>query len=432
MATEVKRKWLIMAHCMNMDGQAASHHVSDKIPFLKKRGIEPILLSAASGSKDLNFEHHQVFSPAPSGLKFELRHFIRKRVKSKLLGKLTISFFSLLLLPFYLLEKIVLPLDSQWSWFITAYLKGQKLSKTHCFDRIYVLGGASSAFLAAHLISKNSGVPFVAECFDPIISTEWSRSRVAYKWNAWMEKVISLNAKAVIWYTQGALNEARSRHSRLKKVGHLVRPGMSPPDFSNVSYEKGEKLRFCYFGGLSKERSLSCFLEALNSILNDSPDLAEIIELHCFGGKLDQQTQLASQNLTSTTFKNHGRLEYDPSSAKSGRQRVLEEMKKADFLILIHGTGEICRLYIPSKTYEYIWAKRPMVAISPHPNEFRELLDEREHIIVKKGERNEIKDAISKAISKWTTSKCSDCEFTKPFSAEDATKQIIQLSCSSM
>jgi len=152
--------------------------------------------------------------------------------------------------------------------------------------------------------------------------------------------------------------------------------------------------------------------------------------VHTYGGKLDEQTQLASQNLPSGIFENHGRLEQDPSSGKSGRQRVLDEMRKADFLILIHGTGEICRLYIPSKTYEYIWAKRPIIAISPYPDEFRELLDEREHLIVQKDEQNDIKGAILEAVSKWTGSKCFDCEFTKPFSAEDATERIIQFSCS--
>ena len=103
-------------------------------------------------------------------------------------------------------------------------------------------------------------------------------------------------------------------------------------------------------------------------------------------------------------------------------------MRKADFLILIHGTGEICRLYIPSKTYEYIWAKRPIIAISPTQMNSGNYLT-RESISSSKGEQNEMKVHIE-AVSKWTRSKCSDCELTKPFSAEDATEQIIQFSYS--
>ena len=71
-------------------------------------------------------------------------------------------------------------------------------------------------------------------------------------------------------------------------------------------------------------------------------------------------------------FNCHGRLEHDQGSGKSGRQIVNEEMRKADFLILLHGTGEICDLYIPSKAYEYLWARRPIV-VTTHPSRMEEV-----------------------------------------------------------
>ena len=48
-------------------------------------------------------------------------------------------------------------------------------------------------------------------------------------------------------------------------------------------------------------------------------------------------------------LKVHGRLEYDKDSQKSGRQQVLEKMRTSDVLVLIHGVGQITKLYIPSK-----------------------------------------------------------------------------------
>ena len=75
--SETNQRWLIIAHCFNMDGQAASHHITDKIPYLKRHGIEPVVVSSATGYLDSDVEHHQVTSPAPSGLRFELRHIIK-------------------------------------------------------------------------------------------------------------------------------------------------------------------------------------------------------------------------------------------------------------------------------------------------------------------------------------------------------------------
>lgn len=419
--------WLVIAHCMNMDGQAASHHVSDKLPYLKSMGIQPVLLSAASGSRDPTFEHHQIFSPAPSGLRFEMRHYLRRKIKGKVWSEAIVALTTLTLLPLILLEKIFLQLDSQWSWFITAYWKGKHLSSTHNFKVIYVLGGASSAFLAAYLISRKSKVPIIAECFDPLISKDWSRSKASYKWNAWIEGIISQKANSAVWYTTGALNDASSRHKILSRTGHVIRPGMSPPDFMGITYERCDKLKFCYFGGLSIQRSLDCFLQALNEIFKSNPSFSTFIEVHIYGGKLDESSLTEAQKLPGTVLIDHGRLEHDPYSNKSGRQRVLEEMRKADFLILLHGKGSICKLYIPSKTYEYIWSLRPTIAISPFPNELKSMLPEKEHYIADQADISDVRNKISLAIKNWIAGDVEDCVLTPTFSAEDATKKIVKL-----
>jgi len=39
-------KWLILSHAFNMDGRAASHTITDKIPHFFGTGITPIVISA--------------------------------------------------------------------------------------------------------------------------------------------------------------------------------------------------------------------------------------------------------------------------------------------------------------------------------------------------------------------------------------------------
>jgi len=423
-----QKKWLIDAHCMNMDGQAASHHVSDKLPHLRKLGIEPILLSARSGLKDNNYEHYQVFSIAPSGLKFECRHFLRNKIRNKWLCETLIFAITLLILPFYLVEKIFIHLDSQWSWCISAYIKARSLVRANKIDMIYVLGGSSSGFLAAHWLSKSSGIPWMAECFDPMVSMHWKRSRSAYKWNLWIEHLICTHAHAVVWYTSGAREEALLRNPQLENRGFVVRPGMSPPNFNGIEYKKRDKIRFCYFGGLSEERSLATFLRSLSGVISSCPQFTDLIEVHTFGGIWDDETQVVARLLPKEMVLCHGRLEYNSVLKKSGRQQVLEEMKKADFLILIHGQGQICNLYIPSKTYEYIWSKRPIFLLTPSPSEWTELLDQQEHLIIDQNKLEDIEAGLLQAIKNWHSSLLEDCTLTRPFSAEDATKTIIELS----
>ena len=425
-----KRNWLIIAHCMNMDGQAASHHVSDKLPCLSSKGIRPILLSAASGKKDKEFEHHQVFSLFPSGLKFEMRHFLRNRLTDKRISECLLVIFSVLIFPMYVLEKIFIRFDSQWSWCFSAYLRGSRIMRKKSIDAIYVHGGASSAFIAAYWLSKKFKTLWIAECYDPLIHDSWNRSRSAYRWNAMVEGIICKHAHLAIWYTEGALNQARSRNCALGERGVVVRPGMSEPLLSGVNYVRGPKIRFCYFGGLTNERSLITFLKPLVEILKVKPELKNKIEVHTYGGNLDEKTNgfLNEHQQLKTLLKTHGRLGYEQTTGKSGRQRVNEEMKKADFLILLHGVGQICELYIPSKAYEYLWAKRPIFILTPCPNVWNEFIDESLHFIVNQNGPKAVGNYILDAIQRWELGNSINLVNQKTYSSEDAVTQIFELS----
>ncbi|MGH9425743.1 MAG: hypothetical protein ACRD2L_05480 [Terriglobia bacterium] len=46
------QNWLILSHEFNMNGRAASHTMTDKIPHLLEAGIEPIVISAPAVRRD--------------------------------------------------------------------------------------------------------------------------------------------------------------------------------------------------------------------------------------------------------------------------------------------------------------------------------------------------------------------------------------------
>ena len=54
------QNWLILSHCFNMDGRAASQTITDKIPYLIDAGIKLHVLSAVTGKKDNRprYQHH--------------------------------------------------------------------------------------------------------------------------------------------------------------------------------------------------------------------------------------------------------------------------------------------------------------------------------------------------------------------------------------
>jgi len=169
MTSQTRQRWLILAHAFNMDGRAASQTITDKLPHLRQAGIEVVVLSGVSGTLDPEFEHHQLWPAGPAGLRFELRHVLRRHISHRLVYRLLMTLASLLLLPGLFLEKLLRPVESSWSWWISAYLKGRRLARRQHFDLIYSTGGAFAAHLAGRALKQSTGTPWLAEVHDPLV-----------------------------------------------------------------------------------------------------------------------------------------------------------------------------------------------------------------------------------------------------------------------
>ena len=86
----------------------------------------------------------------------------------------------------------------------------------------------------------------------------------------------------------------------------------------------------------------------------------------------------------------------------------------------------ICNLYIPSKAYEYLWAKRPIIVITPCPIEWIKFMDEKIHSIINQDIPEQIGNCILNSVQDWENGKFVDLETQKTYSAEDAISQILK------
>ena len=91
--------WLILAHCFNMDGRAASQTITDRIPLLMVKGITPVVVSAPTGYQDHRFPHYRIFSLTPSCFLFEARHVIAQKIKYRWLQQTLKALLTIVLLP---------------------------------------------------------------------------------------------------------------------------------------------------------------------------------------------------------------------------------------------------------------------------------------------------------------------------------------------
>ncbi len=208
-----KHTWLILAHCFNMDGRAASQTITDRIPLLMKRGIAPVVISAPTGKKDTAFPHYRVFSPALSGLLFEMRQVVTLNFSGPYAIVFLKALLTLLLFPFYLIERIIINLGSHWSWFIAASIKSVFVIKRHKPLLVYSTAGPSSTHLAGYVLSRLFCLPWICELHDPLITDDEKKRYQRHAFHKWLEKLIFKHADAVIYFTERALKRAPARSS---------------------------------------------------------------------------------------------------------------------------------------------------------------------------------------------------------------------------
>ena len=410
-----KKSWLILSHGFNMDGRAASQTITDKIPYLLEAGIQPIVFSAITGIKDQRFTHRQFLAWGPAAFRFDFRHWIANQYGRGFIYKLLTRTVSVLLAPFIGLEKLCLGYSSQWSWAMPAFIHGRRLIKSGKVDLVFSTGGAWSAHLAGLWLKKATGATWIAEIHDPLVirkdpndqGFEKPKNRDA-RFRHYLESQLAKYADHVWWFTEGALHYAKVRNPNLNTPnnahGFMVLPGAEPPGglSSAKSHVYSGKLNIYHFGSLANDRSLSTILNALVPLIQKHPEARDLIRIHAYGAPLDLLTISAIQNLGfSDVLLAHGRLEKDPLTGKSGRERVVEKMQEADVLILLHGNDEWCAEYIPSKFYEYLWTGRPIWGITHRNPQFDQMLQDRGAYLSLEGDKAGIAMALERIWLDW-------------------------------
>jgi len=188
-----------------------------------------------------------------------------------------------------------------------------------------------------------------------------------------------------------------------------VLPGAEPPGglITGREHSYSNVLNLAHSGSLAKDRSLSTILHAVHSLLKKYPEARQHIRVHAYGAALDSLTvEALEQYQYQDLLIAHGRLERDPVTGISGRERVVQELQNSDVLILLHGNDEWCAEYIPSKFYEYLWTGRPIWGITHRNPQLDQMLSERGAYLSQESDKVGIDMALERIWLDWQKNNC--------------------------
>jgi O-antigen ligase len=412
-----KKCWLILSYRANIEGSACSQHIDDRLPFFPEQGIEPVLLTGPVGERSTTWLHFRTCSLAPSGIRFEVRHFLRKHLQTRWQFKVVETIILLPIFPLYLLEKIIINLESEWSWFFLASLRGFFFSSRYKPEVIYSTGGSASAHVAAMLINKWTGIRWLAETQDPLVHDhDWQRSKMVLRIYKVLEKAICRRAHCFIFLVRAAMEHTGQRVEGHCRSG-VIYPGSIPSFFQPDLYKRGEYLRFAHFGSLAGTRNLVVFFQALQQVLTSGKLKREQVRIDVYGS-FDGESEHEMKRLQMEDLVIcHGPI---------ARKEALRVMQQVDCLLLIQNVIFFSCETIPSKVYEYLLSGRPIIGLLYHNEELEAMLSESGHFTASADDVQSVATAIGQVVNASEIIDFSVNRATNTWTVAGAVRQLVQ------
>ncbi len=268
---------------------------------------------------------------------------------------------------FYMLAlKYLWYMDFQSAWYFECRKEALKIAKEENVDCVFTTSPPHSTHLFGLFLKKKIGVPWIMDIRDAMYDDPNVERTVGVRVKSliryFYEKKYYSSADAIISVSDPIIDSIRRRHKRLILASktHTITNGFDKEDFENIQLDnKGRKsMVITYTGSFMGKQTPEHFLEAIN-LLVDKNDVDASDLLIRFIGYFDKRTHEIFRRFTpQIPIKIHDFQPYKKS---------LWYQVNSDLLLLIVSIEgkEGGNQTMTGKLFEYIGAKRPIIALVP-------------------------------------------------------------------
>jgi hypothetical protein len=237
-------------------------------------------------------------------------------------------------------------------------------------DAVLASGPPFFSFIAAFLVARRFGVPFILDYRDEWTECPFDFVKKDRDDRAWERRCLRA-ADAVLFTTESHLRHQLATFPELDASrAHLVPNGWEPEDFSDRERKSpvtrslsSTTLRIAHIGNLPGFRSPQEFLASLRQLLSDEPELVPHIHVQFVGRRA------ASVDRALRSFEFPTVIEI---IEHVGKREANRRMQESDILLLIARPGQ--ERYLNGKLFGYVAARRPVLVFGL-PGETSALID---------------------------------------------------------
>ncbi len=258
--------------------------------------------------------------------------------------------------------------DARSLWIRPSVRKLEKYLATNHIDAIFSDGPPHTNTRIACLLSKSSGIPWLADFQDPWTQVDYyqllSLTKFGHRRHVKMEQEVFKTAGAISIVSQ-------SWKSDLEKIGaknvSVVPWGFDPDDYRGLSKVDDEFFCFTHSGLLGFDRNPKLFFEVLKEICDTDKLFSKKLRLRFIG-----QTDYTVVNELSRL----GLKENLILIGNVSRKESLNYISSSPILLLLLNQQPNAKGRIPGKLFEYLAVRRPIVCLGIEKGDSANILKE--------------------------------------------------------
>lgn len=261
-------------------------------------------------------------------------------------------------------EAFLIP-DGKVFWNISIKKEIGKIIYTNKPDIIFITGAPFSSFLLAQYLKKNYGIPIVLDYRDPWaanpgIERNNLRAKLALRYekkalsSADLITTASYHIINYIKITLGAITDNKDFFGfPYGYNGEFFKKAILPIALDKLS----NKITATFAGYVHGDIKPETILAGIKSAIDSDRNIAEKLRINCYG------TLFGHSKEPQKLIKKYGLEQYIGLYPFLPYKKFLYVIRKSSFLILPHGGSISTSVLYPTKFFDYLGVKRPILYI---------------------------------------------------------------------
>ena len=271
--------------------------------------------------------------------------------------------------------------------FLSEYLSN------NCVDAIITTGPPHSLHLIGLQLKQKLAVKWISDFRDPWTEIDYFHqlplTKKSIKKHQKLEKEVLENSDAV-------LVVGKTMKENFKQFSNNIQVITNGFDTENNSLENevslDKKFTITHIGLMNADRNPKILWEVLSELINEKKDFKNDIEIKLIG-KIAENVNVSLRKLPKEIINKVGYVSH---------QEVKKYQQESQILLLAVNKVPSAKGIITGKIFEYLQAKRPILAIGPKDGDLAEILSETSagHIVDFE-DKNQLKEEIIKLYSEF-------------------------------